>query len=49
VPFFVAINKDKKIKDVELGALDPMRYFDMADRVLYNYSWWDIFKKKFGF
>lgn len=49
VPFCVAINKDKKIKDVELGLLDPLRYFEMADTALYNYSWWELLKKKFGF
>jgi thioredoxin-like negative regulator of GroEL len=49
VPFCVAINQKKEIKDVELGLLDPMRYFEMADRVLYNYSFWGLIKKKFGF
>lgn len=49
VPFCVAINKDKKIKDVELGLLDPMRYFEMADHALYNYTFWQLIKKKFGF
>ena len=49
VPFCVAINQDKKIKDVEMGLLDPMRYFEMADRALYNYTWWETIKKKFGF
>jgi thioredoxin-like negative regulator of GroEL len=49
VPFCVAINKDKKIKDVELGLVDPMRYFEMADKAIYNYSWWQSLLKKFGF
>jgi thioredoxin 1 len=49
VPFCVAINREKKIKDVELGLLDPMRYFEMADKSLYNYSWWQVILKKLGF
>jgi|GEM_PF-672510 len=49
VPFCVAINKEKQIKDVEMGLLDPMRYFEMADKALYNYTWWQTFIKKLGF
>jgi thioredoxin-like negative regulator of GroEL len=49
VPFCVSINREKKIKDVELGLLDPIRYFEMADKALYNYTWWQLFVKKLGF
>ena len=49
VPFCVAINREKKIKDVEMGLLDPMRYFEMADNAFYNYTWWESIKKKIGF
>jgi len=48
VPFCVAINREKKIKDVEMGLLDPMRYFEMCDKAFYNYSWWESIKKKLG-
>ncbi len=49
VPLCVSINKEKKIKDVEMGLLDPMRYFEMADYALYNYTWWQFLLKKLGF